>query len=458
MARGERLIVKIIRLTAENVKRLKVVDITASAGLNQITGKNGNGKTSVLDSIYWTLAGKDGIQPVPIRAGQSKARVRLDLGEIIVERHFTKAGTTLKVQNTEGAVYPSPQALLDALMGELSFDPLEFSRMGPKEQLTELRRISKLAVDIDAIEAENKADYAKRTDINRQAKAKSAQASGISVPTDLPARRLDESELLDQIQQAGEHNAAIEREKARRAQLQRDANDKKSEGVRLRNASAECREATTARVAELQREIERVRRDGEAKAARLDDEATTALGVAARMEKAIDEAPAIESPREVVSMRAALEQAKTVNAGIASRERRSAIEVEVEALERSSQEITDRMAAREKAKNDAIAAAEMPVEGLGFGEDGVTYNGLPFQQSSDADQLRVSCSIAMAANSKLRILRIKNGSLLDDDGIKLIAQLADDKDYQVWMERVDSSGKIGIVMEDGEVKSHEEDS
>jgi hypothetical protein len=49
------------------------------------------------------------------------------------------------------------------------------------------------------------------------------------------------------------------------------------------------------------------------------------------------------------------------------------------------------------------------------------------------------------------VIRIKDGSLLDEDGIRMIAEMANDRDYQVWIERVDSTGKIGVVMEDGEV-------
>jgi hypothetical protein len=81
----------------------------------------------------------------------------------------------------------------------------------------------------------------------------------------------------------------------------------------------------------------------------------------------------------------------------------------------------------------------------------VNYNGLPFEQGSDAEQLRVSISIAMASNPKLRVIRIRDGSLLDENGLKLVAELAHEKDYQIWIERVDTTGSIGIVMEDGEV-------
>lgn len=93
----------------------------------------------------------------------------------------------------------------------------------------------------------------------------------------------------------------------------------------------------------------------------------------------------------------------------------------------------------------------MPVPGLSLAEGRVLLNGVPFDQSSSAEQIRTSVAIAMAANPKLRIIRIKDGSLLDEDGLRLIAEQAKENDYQVWIERVDSSGKIGIVMEDGSV-------
>jgi len=109
----------------------------------------------------------------------------------------------------------------------------------------------------------------------------------------------------------------------------------------------------------------------------------------------------------------------------------------------------------EKRKADraaAIAKAKLPVEGLGFGEGVVLFNGLPLEQASDAEQLRVSVAIAMAGNSKLRVIRVRDGSLLDESGMKLLAELADANDMQVWVERVDTTGKVGFVIEDGRLR------
>ena len=79
-------------------------------------------------------------------------------------------------------------------------------------------------------------------------------------------------------------------------------------------------------------------------------------------------------------------------------------------------------------------------------------DGVPFNQASDAQQLQVSVAMAMAASPTLRLIRIRDGSLLDDDSMKLLAKMADAKGYQIWIERVDSSGKVGFVIEDGSLK------
>src|SRR3970040_1173840 len=106
---------KNIMLTAENGKKLVAVEIHPTGDVVTISGRNGAGKTSVLDSIWWALAGTSAIQKQPIRKGQKRARIRLDMGELIVERKFSESGSTLAVESADGARYPSPQKMLDAL-------------------------------------------------------------------------------------------------------------------------------------------------------------------------------------------------------------------------------------------------------------------------------------------------------------------------------------------------------
>jgi hypothetical protein len=93
----------------------------------------------------------------------------------------------------------------------------------------------------------------------------------------------------------------------------------------------------------------------------------------------------------------------------------------------------------------------MPIEGISFDDENVLYNGIPFSQLSSAEQLKVSISMAMSMNPKLRIVRIMDGSLLDNSSMKTVKEMADTNDFQIWIEKVDESGKIGIYIEDGEI-------
>src|ERR1035441_8426583 len=90
--RNERLrnMSKIIKLTSENVKRLQAVEITPDGNVVVIGGKNGAGKSSVLDSIEYALGG-DTADRMPVRRGEEKAKIVLDLGEIIVKRTDRKS-------------------------------------------------------------------------------------------------------------------------------------------------------------------------------------------------------------------------------------------------------------------------------------------------------------------------------------------------------------------------------
>jgi len=408
---------KILKLTAENIKRLIAVEITPDGNLVQITGKNGAGKTSVLDAIWWALAGTKHIQAQPIRKGENKARVRLDLGEIVVERKFTEAGSTLTVESIKGARFSSPQTLLDKLLGELSFDPLAFSRMETREQFDELRRISKLDVDIDELDALNKGDYAKRTDLNRDSKAKRAQIDGMIIPANTPDELVDESVLVDELQKAGEYNAQIEQRKANRERIILEAKGQREQAEKLMV------------------------------------EAKALIKAADEYDEKLKSAPELPPPVDTVLLRQNIEKAAIINRSVAALKQKRMLISQVEELENKSTSITEQMCAREQAKADAITRASMPIPDIGFGDGQVIYKNIPFDQASDAEKLRVSLAIAIAANPELRVIRIRDGSLLDDDGLAAIAKMADELDYQVWIERVDGSGKVGVVIEDGMVKS-----
>ncbi len=445
---------RIIKLQAENVKRLKVVDITPNEHFQAVTGRNASGKSSILDSIWYALAGKDVIPGKPVREGCERAKIRLNLGEIVVERKFSASGsTTVSVMNEDGMIYKSPQGMLDALLGELTFDPLKFSRSKPREQFDELRKISKISIDIDALNAKNAEDFKRRTDFNRDAKSKRAQAEAIIVPDGTPTAPVSESEILDRIQKAGEVNADIERRRSNRERAKQDVENLRREYSTTLSQIDPAIGACHLKIEALRAEIAQVERERDAITGRLNKLADEKLAAANDLESKLNSAGPLPEPVSITNLRVDLDQAKFTNALIEKRKQRDALAGEADALETHSRVLTEAMTERDGQISEAIKAADMPVPGLGFGADFVTLNGVPFDQASSAEQLRVSVAIAMATNPKLRVIRIQDGSLLDDEGIAMIAEMAREKDFQVWLEAVDASGKVGIYMEEGEVKA-----
>jgi DNA repair exonuclease SbcCD ATPase subunit len=398
----------------------------------QLSGANGSGKSSVLDCIWWAIAGTKTIDAEPIRRGATSARIRLDLGELIITRRFTENGTTLTVEQENGARFPSPQKMLDDLFGSLTFDPLTFTRMTPREQLEQLRKLVTLDVDLDTLAALNRRDFEDRTGVNREIKSLQAQADALekTLAVELPEEPVDVNSLLDELAGAAEFNAAI--------------TGKHRERVDLRNRTLTKREE----VGRLRIRAEQLRREAQIHESQAGELEEWCNG----QDEALEGAEPIEEPRDTAALREQIDQARRMNGWIDERNAHRALQGQLLEKENEAAALTKAIDDRNRERATAIAAADMPIEGLSFGDDRVLYRGLPFEQSSTAEQLRVSVAIAMALNPKLRVIRIQHGNDLDENGMGLLAEMAAERDYQIWIERVDTSGKVGIVMEDGSVR------
>jgi len=99
---------KIVSLKSKNVKNLKAVEITPEGNTVILTGKNGAGKSAVLDSILYAFSGKS-IPTKPIRNGEDNAKVEIDCGDFTVTRTFGKKGNALKIETKTGDIKKSPQ-------------------------------------------------------------------------------------------------------------------------------------------------------------------------------------------------------------------------------------------------------------------------------------------------------------------------------------------------------------
>ena len=86
----------------------------------------------------------------------------------------------------------------------------------------------------------------------------------------------------------------------------------------------------------------------------------------------------------------------------------------------------------------------MPVKGLSFTDEEIYYNDLPFNEDSQPKStiIGVGVKIAMCLNPRLKVLVIRDGSLLDDGTLKMILKMADKYGYQLLIEIVDNEHDV----------------
>lgn len=409
--------IKISRFEADNFKRLRHVELTPDGTMQVIGGRNAQGKTSVLDAWVMALQYATGkkVNFKPVRDGEERATVKLELseGEVVkfnLTHSFTPDGKhDVKLESPDGARFSSPQKMLDEIVGRLSFDPLAFANAPDKEQLTTLLSVVELGdFNVDANAGKRQTAYEARTEVNRRVKDLEGQIKDLQVPpADLPEQEISSGEVLAQLQAAQEQNT--NRETVER---------------QLLNINAE--------VEDLRERLMR------------------AIAVQTERQAEYDALPPYVDVSQFQTQLANLEQ---TNARIREGIDRANKVRNLDAVKAESAALTAQIETLDKEKADALTAAKLPLDGLGFTDEGVTYQGQPFSQASGAEQLRVSLAIAMALNPTLRVIRVADASLLDADNLKLVEAMAAENDFQIWLEVVGDAGGIGVVIEDGQVAS-----
>lgn len=450
---------KVIKLTSENIKKITAIEIQATDGLITIGGKNNAGKSSVLDSIAYALGGTALVPPQPIRAGESEAKITMDLGDLVVTRRFYRdrlvpkdaslgelieareqrnttetfgpTKSVLTVVNKEGARYPSPQAVLDKLVSSLAFDPLAFAHAESKQQHETLRRLVNL--DFSDINNKRTAALERRTLFKKYLEdAKRELAAHVSFPN-AGLELVSMTEFLQEVERINRLGVVatavtLEHEKAE---------------VNFVEAKQKL-DWQVVQLARLKSEVAQLELDIQESATIVESCGVTVLNL---QKKAYDARKAVPNAEALVARMAEIEE----------KNRQVQVNQEHVNLRARVEEITANVTVENRylltlqvEKEERLSKANFPVQGLGLSDDGVTLNGVPFEQASSSEQLRVSVMIGLALNPTLRVLLVRNGNLLDDDALKTMAEIATKAEAQIWMEYVTSdANKVGVMIEEG---------
>lgn len=411
----------IVALDVQNVQRVRAVRIVPKGSTVILAGQNAQGKTSILDAIEMALAGGKAISERPIRDGANRAQIVVDLGELVVERTISKTGSTLVVRDADGHQQRSPQTILNDLCNRISFDPLAFSRMDPDKQNELLRKL--VGLDFADSNREREVLYNTRTNTARQAKQVRAQSEGMAVPGNTPAAPVDVTDLMAKLREAHASRTA-----AAQHQQQLDAAER---AIKEGESGVEAARAAL-------------------------KQAETRLASAKLRRNALTEAPP-PAPIDPTEIERQINDAQAINRNVERRARRDALEAEANHLDGEVAQLTEAIDAIDAQQQQQLASVKYPVDGLSLGESGPLFRGVPLAQASGAERLRVSVGIGLALNPRLRVLLIRDASLLDEQSLELVASMAAEAGAQVWLERVGTGDKTAVIISDGQVLNNEEE-
>lgn len=399
---------KIIELVSENFKRLNARVVMDGKSVT-VEGKNGVGKSSFIDAVWVALTGKN-VPAEPIKKGENSARIEVkvksdDGSQFIVERKFSQSGGILTVKTVDGAKFSSPQKFLDEKIGRISFDPFEFVNKQPREQKKFLMEL--LGIDLTTIEFKKKTLLAERDAMSKAYNNLLQEAQGLP-PYEEGMQEKNSTQAIEEYKKRITEIEEIKRRKANLARLIEQRESLKSEIERL-----------TAELENIKHQITKIK------------------------------SQPMNEP-ELTDIETEMEAINKHNGLVKINQRIKQILDNISITQQTINEKSYQIKQLEQERVSLISSAKMPIDGLSFSDEGLLFDGLPFteQQLSTAKLIETGIKISIALNPSLRIMRIKDGSLLDSETLSIIKQAAKDNDYQLFIERVSDSQEIGFIIEE----------
>ena len=407
--------VKINSLELENVKRVKAVKLEPTEnGLTIIGGKNNQGKTSVLDSIAFTLGG-NAYKPSNTKRSGSMVdpymRIELNNG-IIVERKGKNS--TLKVTDSSGK--KAGQQLLDSFISTFALDLPKFINSNDKDKAKVLLQIIGVGDQLDQYDHQEERLAAERLSIGQIAREKAGHAEQMVQWDGVPEEPVSATDLIQQQQEILARNG-------QRQQWINEYHKIMDEHARLRqdieNAEKHLRDLKAKEQEITQKEI------------------------------AAQKSPAELQMESTEELQHNLEEIETINAKVRDNHEKVKAQMEAESYQQKYAELSAQIEKVRDSRMQLLEKANMPLEGLSVEKGELVYNGQKWDNMSGSDQLRVATAIVRKLNPECGFVLLDKLEQMDVDTLKEFGQWLEKEGLQAIATRVSTGEECTIYIEDG---------
>ena len=401
---------KIIRFVAKNANGLKAVEITPDGDIVQLTGKNGAGKTSVIDTALQVLHG--GLE---LLEGSESGKGELDISNGSQQYRISREvkngkPPVLSIHQGEGfdLSVKRPSEFLRALVGENIIDyPLMFVNKSGKERKAIV--FEALGIDTSIFDSQIEEFEGERQVVNKRIIANRSQLNLQKPDDSLPKDELLISELVVERDQA----EALNREKNRL-------------NTSLSNAIA--------------------------RSADLSEKLFASEKIAEALRKEISESD-FDNIHDLTELTEKIANAEETNQNIRMNNILIGKAKELDADKAYYTELGDERKTLEIQKQGAISDL-LPIPGITIEEDDVYWNGVHGSKWSTGESMYIGCAmrVAQVDKSQTNVVFVDDVSLLDEEILLKMRELLGD--FQIWeiFNQIIGDPINVITIEDGMVK------
>jgi len=418
----------------------------------EILGKNGVGKTSVIDAIRLALTNKSDRDYI-VRNGETEGEIILETdNDIKIDRKIRTNQADYKSVKRNGAEVGSPETFLKDIFTTLQLSPVEFLSMDKKKQNAivldmieydwDLNKIKEWFGEIpdwisydqnilqvlNDIQSENGEYFRRRQELNRDVRNKKAfiDEIGNSLPIGYDAEKWEKenlSELYKEIETIRKDNETID--KAKQIVENKDNKTRKFQADKEIGIAAIDREFNN-RETQIDKDVANLRAQIDAfiveknglsekksdKVAVIEEQYKTAV---AKFEAEVEEYQEYASKeiKDISELSEKASEVEKMKSHINEYHRMVALQDEVERLNTQSNLLTQKIEKARELPGTILETAIIPINGLTV-KDGIPLiNNLPVSNLSEGEKLNLCIDVAIQKPNGLQIILI--------DGVEKLA-------------------------------------
>lgn len=403
---------KIVGLKVDGFQKLSAVEMKfpTDGGCIYIRGGNGEGKTALIDFLWWMFDGNKILNPEKIQHGKEKIKGQVDIGEYLISREYSQKSERLNVLfKPDNFSVNKPQTFLSKLRTELTFNPFPFLNLPAEKKLKFMMDF--LKIDFTGIDLKIANHEQERLFVGREIKSigeieEVPEVKPVNVGNLLEEKNRIQAEINAELEEIRDYN-----------RLQENRN------FDMENAKGDVEYWET--------EIERIQEE---------------LKIAVERHGAVEEKlKSLTCPEpiraEITSQNTAdidlkILNAQQVNLDHEKWKQKEEKRIQKEAKELIYQNLTRKIESLKVSKKEKLSETDTGVDGLEIRETGLYYQGTFLENCSDSEKLRISMMLCQAMKPPLKAVFLDRGESFDQARIKEIERFAAENDIQVFITQV----------------------